>query len=488
MAALTALQRLMASPKTARFVETLRHADLPTGWADDPEIVSMAGDAYKELGTGSPFWKATFGNSKIVDAAGAPKVVYHGTARGDRVGDTFLKERATSGPMAFFTDNREVAENYAKNKADTSISREGWDNAYEKQFVVDINGKEVPAAEAFYDLPPLQRANIRKAAPEIGFDDEGENIIRIPGNKVGTGGFADSSRGTSNPVQALFNEWLNSGNLYNNESQFTDVLKLAGLDNVKYKDPNFRDEKVFDVFINSQRPFDTSNINKTTLGKLQSAARREEKLFDPDAAMYADHWDKTSISPLEWVSKLNEDIANGTTYAWTQVPDWVTEVLKKRGYDSIKDLGGKYTAVDHTVHIPFEPTQIKSVSNRGTFNPADPNIYRGLIPMLAGGGALAAMAPGSAQASEAEWPKQGADGRLVWPADMPGYRNTEPGLEAPLVDPVDIATAPIGMTTAAGKALAMAAEPGLAYGTDKALGALLGLFQRRRSTGGGGGV
>ena len=61
MAALTALQRLMASPKTARFVETLRHADLPVNWADDPEIVSMAGDAYKELGTGSPFWKATFG-------------------------------------------------------------------------------------------------------------------------------------------------------------------------------------------------------------------------------------------------------------------------------------------------------------------------------------------------------------------------------------------------------------------------------------------
>lgn len=33
---------------------------------------------------------------------------YHGTSRGDRVGNVFLPERATSGPMAFFTDNREI--------------------------------------------------------------------------------------------------------------------------------------------------------------------------------------------------------------------------------------------------------------------------------------------------------------------------------------------------------------------------------------------
>ena len=81
MAALTALQRLMASPKTARFVETLRHSDLPVNWADDPEIVGMAGDAYKELGTSSPFWKATFGNSKAIDEAGNPLTLYHGTGR-----------------------------------------------------------------------------------------------------------------------------------------------------------------------------------------------------------------------------------------------------------------------------------------------------------------------------------------------------------------------------------------------------------------------
>lgn len=294
MAALTALQRLMASPKTARFVETLRHSDLPVNWADDPEIVGMAGDAYKELGTGSPFFKATFGNSKVVDGAGNPQVTYHGTKA------------------------RKIEE-FSKNKIGKGASK----------------GKNL-YGDGFYFTPDYYSA-------------------QTYGKNVG------------------------------------------------------------DYYLNIENPSISGNI--------------------------------------------------------------------KPGQDGIMVNAGF-----HPTYVALEPTQIKSVSNRGTFNPADPNIYRGLIPMLAGGGALAATSPGSAQASEAEWPKQGADGRLVWPADMPGYRNTEPGLEAPLVDPVDIATAPIGMTTAAGKALAMAAEPGIAYGTDKALGALLGLFQRNRRTGGGGGV
>ena len=46
---------------------------------------------------------------KIVDDVakdnGYAVKAYHGTARGDRVGNVFLPERATSGPMSFFTDN-----------------------------------------------------------------------------------------------------------------------------------------------------------------------------------------------------------------------------------------------------------------------------------------------------------------------------------------------------------------------------------------------
>ncbi len=55
---------------------------------------------------------ASSGNaSKVVNEDGTPKIVYHGTARADRVGWEFRADRATSGPMAYFTDNEQIAIN-----------------------------------------------------------------------------------------------------------------------------------------------------------------------------------------------------------------------------------------------------------------------------------------------------------------------------------------------------------------------------------------
>lgn len=56
-----------------------------------------------------------------------------------------------------------------------------------------------------------------------------------------------------------------------------------------------------------------------------------------------------------------------------------------------------------------------------------------------------------------------------------GYVNTEPGLETPLFDPVDMPTAPIGVPTKAGKAAAALLAPAVSCGVDK-LGGLLDCF------------
>ena len=66
-------------------------------------------------------------------------------------------------------------------------------------------------------------------------------------------------------------------------------------------------------------------------------------------------------------------------------------------------------------------------------------------------------------------------GPAVWPADAPGYVNTEPGLETPIFDPVDILTAPIGVPTKAGKAAAALLAPAVSCGVDK-LGGLPDCF------------
>lgn len=74
-----AMRALYRSPKTAKFVDTLNHADLPRGWSDDPEIMRMAGDAWAEMGTDSPFFRSFYRNSKLVDPEGYPLVFYHGS-------------------------------------------------------------------------------------------------------------------------------------------------------------------------------------------------------------------------------------------------------------------------------------------------------------------------------------------------------------------------------------------------------------------------
>lgn len=286
MAALTALQRLMKNPKTAKFVESLKHSDLPANWADDPEIVDMAGAAYKEMGTDSPFWQATFGNSKVVDKAGNPQVVYHGT--------------------------------------------------------------------------------------------KAHNIEEFSKDKIGKG----ASKGK---------------NLYGDGFYFTP----------DYYSAQTYGKNVNDYYLNIENPSISGNL--------------------------------------------------------------------KPGQDGIMVNAGF-----HPTYVALEPEQIKSVENVGTFSPFIRNVHRGLIPMLAGGAGALALSTDDAQAAiPAE--------RYTFPADRPGYVNPEPPLGTPLVDPVDILTAPVGVTTAAGKAAAMAAEPVIAYGVDRTIDGLLGLFQRDRERGGGGG-
>ena len=74
----------------------------------------IIGELFLEaVSTDTPAFRNWFAGSKVVDAAGNPLPVYHGTARPDRVGTRFRKARATAGPMAYFTSDPEIGSNYA---------------------------------------------------------------------------------------------------------------------------------------------------------------------------------------------------------------------------------------------------------------------------------------------------------------------------------------------------------------------------------------
>lgn len=68
-----------------------------------------------------------------------------------------------------------------------------------------------------------------------------------------------------------------------------------------------------------------------------------------------------------------------------------TEKLKEMGHDGVilKYGGDDAPNIGNREFVVFEPTQVKSIHNRGTYNPKDPNILKGIAP-IAGAGLLGA--------------------------------------------------------------------------------------------------
>ena len=329
--------------------------------------------------TEMPAFKAWFGGSKAVDENGDPIRMYHGTARPDRVGTAFKKGRATSGPMAFFTDSPEMASSYSTNKSDTSIADE--DHDYNNWFRIKPAGARtaVPLDRAWHFLPTEQRQRIAELAPRVHWD-EGDVELAPPGRKHGNGGYDQALREKrGNPLAALVESWLTSGAMFSEESGFQKVLKLAGVDTrtVEMHDPHASSPGVYPVYLAIKKPLDAHSVPANVISALEKAAARQR--FDP-SKMGGDMWDKSKAEPREWIERLKSDLeTQKNSTAWTSIPDWVTKVLKGFGYDGIQDTGGKMGGQPHNVWIPFEESQVKSATgNRGTFDPAKPNILHSL--------------------------------------------------------------------------------------------------------------
>lgn len=285
---------------------------------------------------------------------------YHGTPRADRVGTVFRADRATSGPMAFFTSDKEIAGNYARDKQDTSIRYDGDYDSYYTQFRVVRNGKNISVPELWNTLSLSEKNRIKEDAGHIRFDDDRENIIFDRSVRKGIGAYdaytLNQHRG--NALSALVELWLENGELYGRESDFLDVLKMVGIDDAQYMDPDYREEKVYDTYLKIENPFKTSSVDSSFV----SGLKKYVSSYETDYSNYrnTDLFDKNRWTPDEWISDLEIDMKNGKTLVWTSIPDFVTDYLKSLGFDGIQDTGGKGGGVSHTVWIPFSSEQIKS--------------------------------------------------------------------------------------------------------------------------------
>lgn len=307
---------------------------------------------------------------RAAENAGYNIQAYHGTSRADRVGNEFRTDRATSGPMAFFTDNKEIAENYAKDKRDTSVSLDPRYQDYYSQFRVTRNGKEMSVPELWDRLSAKEKSSISERAKHITFDDEAANIIYDENKKYGNGGLDEYTinQNKGNVLRALVQTWLEDGNLYGEEERFNEVLRLAGIEDAKYFDPHAKNPKVYETYMKISKPFDASNDvdEKFVESYLKWVDENDAESYDPEKSS-GDIWDKNDISAEMFAERMRGDIESGRSSAWTSIPDSMTEYLKSLGYNGIKDIGGKGGGQNHTVWIPFESSQVKS-SETTTFD------------------------------------------------------------------------------------------------------------------------
>ena len=204
---------------------------------------------------------------ELRDEDGKIKPFYHGTARADRVGYVFDPKLATSGPMAYFTDDPDIATNYSRDKADTSLAYDSDYDSYETQF--QVNGK--PVTEYWNTLTAAEKKAMTEKIKQVTLDDN-DNIVLKPGNQIGIGSFSDYElhRAKGNALSVLVDMWLGDGNLWNEESRFLDVLKAVGVDQAQYNDPDYREEKVYQAYLNITNPYNTGKLDQSFIDDLQS--------------------------------------------------------------------------------------------------------------------------------------------------------------------------------------------------------------------------
>jgi hypothetical protein len=326
------------------------------------------------------FWR-WFGSSAVVDERGRPVVVYHGSRRPDRIGTKFDPKRATSGPMAFFTDSAPIGSNYATNKADTSLEAP---EDYAEWFTYKPRGARagVRIDQAWYRLSDEERAAVRERFSRVTVTDPatGEDVpVRLlPEGETAVASedhwdYVMKREARGNPLRAMVEVWLNGGTLFDQEERFMELLVAAGVnaERLDYVSPHREHPGVIPAYLAIKNPLDTSTIDAGLVEKLRRAGVRKRGKQGEGADM----WDKRHVSGAMFTQRLRDDIESGNTHAWTSVPDWVTDALRAEGFDGIRDRGGKMGGVGHSVWVPFQSNQIKSATgNRGTFDPASADI------------------------------------------------------------------------------------------------------------------
>lgn len=341
---------------------------------------ALARQEWKKKGTESKFFKKWFGNSKIVDKNGKPQMVYHGSLWNF---DTFNK-----GAEYDFSFNPQFAHDYASSKS----------------------------FEQGLDLSPVMYDVYLKVENPFDFRDEKQVdkfIEEIKDKDVRIFGTSTSGENLKNDIMGLHYEntvktqsdfdKAEVGMAYSRDNENVEErLSSVARDKIIFKNKDYfiaaqeLREPTFEFFSSSEDRYQIRDKNDVytqleTIAKdidfkdkhkekvtVKTEKIRAERAWDENGRFYI----KQDIQPYELEVTLikidNPQIAKkaGGYDNWFQLESMTidgenfVDYILRNGYD------GYYKQEKEQLNISvFNPEQIKSVNNQGTFDANNPNIY-----------------------------------------------------------------------------------------------------------------
>lgn len=298
-------------------------------WQHDRENASKVVDS--ETGRPKETGEIPGTGSVVTDDDGKPMVVYHGTKQGgfSAFDKSKLDPAALYGPGFYFTEDKYIADSYREKGVEkrATFARDG--QPYE------ISRDDFERIAARDDLPEKVRMQLDLAAQH----SQPEYRLSI-----------------------LIDDYTDRRSDPETRQLGMDLASLAGVEVVRSGRPETKA-----VYLNIRHPYDAdTTLLRASEIKIPSHWKDYERMAAEEVLA---EWGERRIGVMELKKRLGEN----------RLPS----LLQASGFDGITHIGGNRAGqgkILHRVWIAFEPEQIKSVDNAGTFDDSKANIYEAWTP------------------------------------------------------------------------------------------------------------
>ena len=413
-----AMRALSRSPKTSKFVDTLNHADLPRGWSNDPEIMRMAGDAWEEMGTDSPFFRSFYRNSKLVDPEGYPLVFYHGSkAEGLDFLDPDASRLVPEGGAAYGVTHPGMALSYL-DRPGTRFLDPKFQDLRPRIDNVLLAGDSlvVQNPSGGIDTVRLSARDLQKW-PESAASVTSGNILRVLANADWKRNLRDLSDvyGVMPPGVPVPDDVLReAASGHHAYARFLeDNSEKLGVSDLRdiFTKPEMG--QIYPVYVNAERPLVVEGRpgveDWTQTGKMA---------IDP-SSLSPGELERMSVYPRPFFDLRRgydtpEMLYPNVDYSRLPTDNLAAHLRLRTDHDALLSKGvydGGGMDVPKADVVAFQrPGQAKAASGPvvGTFDPNQRSMFRGVLPYVMAGGALAAPSAAEARLRERDLPVEEA--------------------------------------------------------------------------------